>query len=88
MDHKKYVIFLGYSFSAFTAIIAARPELQVKSRREKGFSGKIIGIFYECSFLILVGESIYSFFQPKDSSETIIPLFYQFYIRLPSLAIP
>ncbi|KAI4146182.1 MAG: hypothetical protein LQ341_002162 [Variospora aurantia] len=81
MDHEKHVVLLGHSSGAFTATMAARPELQVKSRREKGFSGGIIGIFYECGFLIPVGESVHSFFQPKDGSEAVIPPFCQFHNR-------
>ncbi len=40
----------------------AVPEFQAKVRKAKAASGGIIGIFYECGFLIPAGESVHSFF--------------------------
>ncbi|KAK8023232.1 hypothetical protein PG991_006471 [Apiospora marii] len=52
---------------------AARPDLQFNSRREKGQQGGVIGILYMGAFVIPVGESINSFFQPKDKPATVPP---------------
>ncbi|AEO59680.1 hypothetical protein MYCTH_2128762 [Thermothelomyces thermophilus ATCC 42464] len=38
------------------------------SARSKGLAGGVIGIFYAGAFVIPVGESIHTFFQPKDGS--------------------
>lgn len=81
----KYVILVGHSSGAFTAIMVAVPEFQVKTCKARGFSGGIIGIFYECGFLIPIGESVYSFFQPKDGSETVIPPYCCFHVSLPNI---
>lgn len=79
----KHVILIGHSSGAFTATMVAIPEFQVKARNAKGASGGIIGIFYECGFLIPVGESVHSFFQPKDGSEPVIPPYCRFHVGLP-----
>lgn len=44
-----------------------------------GLPGGIIGIFYECGFLVPVGESVHSFFQPKDGSKPVIPPYCRFH---------
>lgn len=66
----KNVIVLGHSSGGFTATASAVPELQAKNR--EGHGG-IIGIFYACGFVIPVGESVHSFFQPKDGSAPVVP---------------
>ncbi|KAL8893388.1 MAG: hypothetical protein Q9192_005316 [Flavoplaca navasiana] len=65
----KNVLLVGHSSGGFSATMAAVPELQARSRKEVGASGGIIGIFYECGFLVPTGESIHSFFQPKDGKK-------------------
>lgn len=79
----KHVILIGHSSGAFTATMVAVPEFQVKIRKAKGALGGIIGIFYECGFLIPVGESVHSFFQPKDGSEPVIPPYCRFHVGSP-----
>ena len=78
----KNVILIGHSAGGFTATAAAVTELHAKTRRAKGESGDIVAIFYECAFLIPVGESVHSFFQPKDGSLPVIPPYCQFHVRL------
>ncbi|KAA8565896.1 hypothetical protein EYC84_009707 [Monilinia fructicola] len=75
----KDVLLLGHSSGGFTATASAIPEFQAKSRKERGLSGGIIGIFYACGFLIPVGESVHSFFQPKDGSPPVVPPYCKFH---------
>ncbi|ESZ95067.1 hypothetical protein SBOR_4522 [Sclerotinia borealis F-4128] len=70
---------VGIHASGFTATSSAIPELQAKHRKERGLSGGIIGIFYACGFLIPVGESVHSFFQPKDGSPPVFPPYCKFH---------
>lgn len=79
-DSGKNVLLVGHSSGAFTATMAAAPKLQARARKENGAPGGIIGIFYECGFLIPVGESVHSFFQPKDGSEPIVPSYCRFHV--------
>ena len=53
--------------------MVATPNFQANIRREERASGEIIGIFYECGFLIQPGESVHSFFPTKDGFEPVIP---------------
>ena len=76
----KHVLLIGHSSGAFTATMVAVPEVQAKSRKANGAPGGIIGIFYECGFLIPLGESVHSFFQPKDGSEPVVPPFCRFHV--------
>lgn len=69
----KYVVVLGHSSGGFVAAYITEPGLQAKARKAKGQSGGIIGIFFECAFLIPPNDSIHTFFQPKDGSEPVIP---------------
>lgn len=78
----KHVLLVGHSAGAFTATMVAVPELQAEIRKANGESGGIIGIFYESGFLIPVGESVHSFFQPKDGSEAVVPPYCQFHVSL------
>lgn len=64
--------------------MAAVPELQAKTRKTIGASGGIIGILNYSGFLIPVGDSVHSFFQPKDGSDPVTPPYCQFHVRLPS----
>ena len=83
----KEVILYGHSSGAFVATLVARPELQAENRRKQGARGGIVGIFYAAGFLIPVGESVYSFYQPKDSSEPLVPPYMEVHVRLPNLNI-
>jgi len=67
----KKVVLIGHSSGGFTATASATPEFQAKNR--KTGSGGIVGIFYIAAFLIPVGESVHSFFQPKDGSPPVVP---------------
>lgn len=75
----KSVILMGHSAGGFVATEAALPELQLKIRTAKGLSGGIIGIFYMGAFVIPVGESVSSFFQPKDGN-LMTPPFMRFHV--------
>ncbi|PQE07308.1 Alpha beta hydrolase fold-1 protein [Rutstroemia sp. NJR-2017a WRK4] len=75
----KNVILLGHSSGGFTATAAAVPEFQARERKKKGLKGGVVGIFYECAFLIPVGESVNSFFQPKDGSPAVVPPYCKFH---------
>lgn len=82
LEHNKHVILIGHSSGAFTATMAATPELQATTRKAKELSGGVIGVFYACGFLIPVGESVHSFFQPKDGSEAVIPPYCCVHVRI------
>ena len=69
------VLLIGHSSGTVTATASATPELQQKPRAAKGKKGGVVGIFYECGFLVTPGESLHSFFQPKDGREAVIPPF-------------
>lgn len=66
VDRGKEILIIAHSSGGWVATEAARPELQAKSRKDKGLTGGIIGILFMGAFIIPVGESIHSFFQPKD----------------------
>ncbi|KAL1849191.1 hypothetical protein Daus18300_013348 [Diaporthe australafricana] len=68
VDAGKNVLIIAHSSGGWVATEVARPELQAKARAAKGLSGGVVGIFYMGAFVIPVGESITSFFQPKDGS--------------------
>ena len=84
-NESKNVIVIGHSAGVFTATAAAVPNLQAKTRRAKGKAGGIVGIFYECAFLIPVSESVHSIFQPKDRSPPVIPPYCDFHLRWPAI---
>ncbi|KAI9041520.1 alpha/beta hydrolase [Aspergillus affinis] len=69
----KPVILLGHSSGGVIATQAAMPELLYKTRHAQGHSGGVIGLFYVGAFLVPVGESAHSFFQPKDGTPVIRP---------------
>jgi len=79
----KNVVLYGHSSGGFVASEAAIPELQAKNRKEKGLEGGIVGIFYACGLVVPVGESIHSFFQPKDGSAPVLPHFSKFHVSVP-----
>ena len=75
----KKVLLLAHSAGGWVATEAARPDLQFESRKARGLSGGVIGILYMGAFIIPVGESIYSFFQPKDGT-VVTPHFMRFHV--------
>lgn len=79
IEKGKNVLLIAHSSGGWVATEAARPELQAKTGAEKGLSGGLIGIFYMGAFVIPVGESISSFFQPKDGS-FVTPPFMTFHV--------
>jgi pimeloyl-ACP methyl ester carboxylesterase len=78
-DQGKHVLIIGHSSGGWVATQAAIPELQAKARKTRGQSGGIIGILYMGAFIIPVGDSVTSFFQPKDGS-FVTPPFMQFHV--------
>jgi pimeloyl-ACP methyl ester carboxylesterase len=75
----KPVLLIAHSSGGWVVTQAAVPELQAKTRRAEGKPGGIIGIFYIGAFLVPVGESVSSFFQPKDGS-LVTPSFMRFHV--------
>ncbi|RAK96478.1 alpha/beta hydrolase [Aspergillus ibericus CBS 121593] len=64
----KLVLLAAQSSGGWVATQAAAHALQAKPRQAVGKAGGIIGLFYMGAFVIPVGESVTSFFQPKDGS--------------------
>ncbi|KAK4233459.1 pyrethroid hydrolase [Achaetomium macrosporum] len=64
----KEVLLVGHSSGGWVATQAAQHDLQAKIRKTKGLAGGVIGILYVGAFVIPLGESIHTFFQPKDGS--------------------
>lgn len=83
IEDGKSVVLFGHSSGGFTATESAIPALLAKNRKSEGAEGGIIGIFYAAAFLIPVGESVHSFFQPKDGSEPVIPPYCDFHVSIP-----
>jgi Alpha/beta hydrolase family len=86
ISENKDVILIGHSSGGFVATASAIPSLLAKTRNNQGLTGGVIGIFYACAFLIPVGESFHSFFQPKDGSPAVTPHFLKYHVRFPSLS--
>lgn len=80
VESGKEVLLVGHSSGGWVATQAAQPELQAKVRQSKGLDGGIIGILYMGAFVIPVGESVHSFFQPKDGT-FVTPPFMKFHVR-------
>ncbi|KAI1368211.1 alpha/beta-hydrolase [Xylaria arbuscula] len=78
LEKGRRVLVIGHSAGGWVATEAARPEFQEKQRKGRGLTGGIIGIFYFGAFIIPVGESIHSFFQPKDGP-LMTPPFVEFH---------
>jgi hypothetical protein len=81
IEQGKKVLLLAHSSGGWVATQVAEPELHFKTRREKGFEGGIIGLFYMGAFIIPVGESVSGFFQPKEGPP-VTPPFMQFHVSL------
>ncbi|PYI09488.1 hypothetical protein BO78DRAFT_405003 [Aspergillus sclerotiicarbonarius CBS 121057] len=64
----KLVLIAAQSSGGWVATQAAVPALQAKPRQAEGKAGGIIGLFYMGAFVIPVGESVTTFFQPKDGT--------------------
>ncbi|KAI9172604.1 hypothetical protein HJFPF1_02111 [Paramyrothecium foliicola] len=79
-QEKKDVLLIAHSSGGWVATQAAQPDLQLKSRQAKELSGGIIGIFYMGAFVIPVGDSVSSFFQPKDGN-FVTPPFMRFHAK-------
>ncbi|KAF4632596.1 hypothetical protein G7Y89_g5534 [Cudoniella acicularis] len=79
VEEGRNILFMGHSSGGLTATAAAIPELQREWREKEGKRGGVIGVFYECAFLVPVGESVHSFFQPKDGSPPVIPPYCKFH---------
>ncbi|KAI0110724.1 alpha/beta-hydrolase [Nemania sp. FL0031] len=78
LEEGKRVLIVGHSYGGWVATNAARPELQEKTRKTQGLAGGVIGIFYIGAFVIPVGESVHSFFQPKDGT-FMVPSYLEFH---------
>lgn len=79
LEQGKNIILLGHSAGGWTATQAAKKEFHAKERSIQGLSGGIIGILYVGAFIIPVGESVNSFFQPKGSP-AVVPPFMKFHV--------
>ncbi|KAK3291022.1 Alpha/beta hydrolase fold-1 [Chaetomium fimeti] len=62
------VLMVGHSSGGWAATQAAQPDLQADVRKSQDLAGGVIGILYAGAFVIPVGESVNSFFQPKDGN--------------------
>ncbi|KAJ9295062.1 hypothetical protein DTO271G3_6232 [Paecilomyces variotii] len=82
-DEGKWVLLVGHSSGGWVATESAKPELQAATRKSEGKEGGIIGIFYMGAFIIPVGESVHSFFQPKDGP-VVVPPFMTFHKHGPA----
>ncbi|KAI3328442.1 alpha/beta-hydrolase [Ustulina deusta] len=78
LEQGKRVLVVGHSSGGWVATEATRPELQAKTRKDQGLAGGVIGILYIGAFVIPVGESVHSFFQPKNGS-FMVPPFLEFH---------
>ncbi|KAI0141263.1 alpha/beta-hydrolase [Xylariaceae sp. FL1272] len=78
IDQKKEVLLIAHSSGGWVATEVARPDLQATTRKKQGLAGGVIGIFYIGAFIIPVGESVHTFFQPKDGS-FVVPPFLEFH---------
>jgi pimeloyl-ACP methyl ester carboxylesterase len=79
-EQGKRVVMLGHSAGGWAATQAAQKELQAKERAKQGLPGGIIGVLYVGAFVIPVGDSIHTFFQPK-SGPAVVPPFLNFHVR-------
>jgi pimeloyl-ACP methyl ester carboxylesterase len=77
----KEVIIVGHSSGGWVATQAAQPDLQAKVRKSQGLLGGVVGILYAGAFVIPVGESVTTFFQPKDGN-FVTPPFMTFHVSI------
>lgn len=76
----KEVLIVGHSSGGWVATQAAQSDLQAGMRKPQGLAGGVIGILYAGAFVIPIGESVNSFFQPKDGN-FVTPPFMTFHVR-------
>ncbi|KAL4940324.1 hypothetical protein BDV06DRAFT_22935 [Aspergillus oleicola] len=76
-EEGKKVILAAHSSGGWVATQAAIPSLQATVRQAQGQLGGIIGLFYYSAFIIPVGESVHSYFQPKEGP-VVYPPFTRF----------
>lgn len=81
VENGKDVLLVGHSSGGWVATQAAQRDLQADVRKSRGLDGGIIGILYVGAFVIPVGESVHSFFQPKDGN-VVTPPFMIFHVIL------
>ncbi|KAJ5267042.1 hypothetical protein N7478_009850 [Penicillium angulare] len=74
----KLVLLVAHSSGGWVACEAAISARQAPVRKAQGQSGGVIGIFFVGAFIIPLGESIDSFFQPKDGL-IVTPIWLQLY---------
>jgi pimeloyl-ACP methyl ester carboxylesterase len=79
IDEGRLVLLVAHSSGGWVATEAAQPALQATARKAEGKHGGVIGIFYIGAFIIPVGESVHSFFQPKDGPANTPP-FMEFHV--------
>ncbi|KAH7324123.1 Alpha/Beta hydrolase protein [Stachybotrys elegans] len=79
INQGKKVMLIGHSSGGWVASQSARSELCYEARKGKGQDGGIIGILFVGGFIIPVGESVNSFFQPQDGSPPVTPPFMRFH---------
>jgi alpha-beta hydrolase superfamily lysophospholipase len=79
-EQSKNVILLGHSSGGWVATQTAQKELHAKERSKQQLPGGIIGILYVSAFIVTVGESIHSFFQPKDGTPPVVPPFMTWHV--------
>jgi hypothetical protein len=77
----KRVLLLAHSAGGWVATQAAIPELLETTRQSQGLSGGLIGIFYFGAFVVPIGESIHTTFQPQDGP-IVTPPWLQFHVSL------
>lgn len=80
IDEGKKVLIIAHSAGGWVATEVARRELQAKHRAANGLLGGVVGILYMGAFVIPVGESVNSFFQPKDGQPAVTPPFMTFHV--------
>ncbi|KAJ5630612.1 uncharacterized protein N7484_010712 [Penicillium longicatenatum] len=77
-QENKNVLLFGHATGAVVATQAAIPELHYRNRQSQNQKGGVIGIFYVGGMVVPLGESVHTFFHPKDGSWTPPP-FVRFY---------
>jgi pimeloyl-ACP methyl ester carboxylesterase len=80
-DQHRRVLLAAHSGGGFAATQSAIPELQEKHRQSRGLTGGIVGIFYYGAFIVPLGESLHTTFQPKDG-RIVTPPWLQFHVSL------
>jgi pimeloyl-ACP methyl ester carboxylesterase len=81
-EQGKEVLLLAHSAGGWTATQAAVSALQKNVRKAEGKEGGVVGLLFYSGFVIPVGESIHSFFQPKDGSTVVVPDWLQFHVSI------